>query len=718
MADTLRHSISRSVATITVTASVSIALLTGGSLLSFHYRNRTLAAEAAATRAVTQINATATAFAAISEVAASGGGTAQEIQHRLTSMLTAAGIRATNVSVAAGKSDAIAQPHGGALLLQQRATGHMLTAQLSLNDFGPGITISPLQAMTEQELSPFPTLAPLSVTKLAGGPATGGVVTVTTSKAIGSDLGFIAALSVAWALCLATAVALLRRSVSRSLDAPLNTLKAAAQTVEGLLVRKPAQQRDAQCQPATTGSQVVDALIGHIHELQRQLAGSAEAIADWAAKSQVDSLTQLANRFRLEGAYREVSDGSDHGYLVYCDVGGIALLNQTEGFAAGDAALVMAAAAIQSAAAASGGLPARISGDRFAILMPGASADIAIKVAESLSDSHNTEPSPRVRINAVAVAFTSTQDDVSSLLSRAEIVAAHAKSTGGRSNGLWEGLDVESAAAIERALQSEDGDDVRGQVLQLGLQPIVELRARRIAHYECLLRVRHPLSGAISSGYPLIVTAERHGTIHIIDKWVLRSAFDLLQAHEGLRLAVNVSAITASHSDHSMSIVNCIRDSGLGPRLMIELTETAQIGTGVIARRFVADLRALGVDIALDDFGAGYSTLHALLEYQVTHVKIDGYLTRRARFDSAAAQAVESVMQIASKRGMKVIAEFVEDEVSAAWLTRIGIDYGQGELFGMASPVTINGELPTVIEPPVSELELPPTSSSIVRAAR
>ena len=536
----------------------------------------------------------------------------------------------------------------------------------------------------------------LQVSRPVGASAHGESQMLTASLPLGTDLVVLGSLFGGWSLVLMWVVWRQRSVLRRKLSQPLMCLD------EALKVAHAAQRHQADADlllanVARSGLQDVDNLIEHILNLSRQVREEHENVQHWAARSHTDRLTGMPNRDALEFTYQSYGRENTKGVLIYCDVRGIAKVNQESGFKDGDFILRSAAQHLQRIASDAGGVGARVAGDRFVLLLPGASKLTAEKRANEISTSHQFH-----KIVCSTVTFAARHDDLADLLSRAEILSAHAKDAASM-DSVWSGLDIERAVRLQRALLSEFGDRDRDEHLQLHYQPVVELRARRTAYFEALLRIRNPVTGQVGSGYQLVLAAERKNSIRHLDLWVLRQAMAALTTHPWLTVAVNMSALTVSDRDAADDIRRII-SGGDGRRLIVELTETASLQDNFAARSLMSELNALGVKISLDDFGAGYSTFTAILEYPISTVKIDGQLTQKGRLDSATGRAIEAICSIASERKIDVVAEWVGDDVTAAWLSRLGVMFGQGHLFGLAAP--LDEQEPVPMEP-ASVLELP-----------
>jgi EAL domain-containing protein (putative c-di-GMP-specific phosphodiesterase class I) len=218
--------------------------------------------------------------------------------------------------------------------------------------------------------------------------------------------------------------------------------------------------------------------------------------------------------------------------------------------------------------------------------------------------------------------------------------------------------------------------------MQLALQPIVMTLTRRPALYECLLRMSKTDGSMVSAG-EFIQMTEQLGLSRLIDRRTLELAVDLVKTHPELRLSLNVSGLTCN--DHEW-LVSLHRLTGgrrqLTERLTIEITETAAIDDLDQSIAFVDTLKELGCRVAIDDFGAGYTSFKNLKHLAVDMVKIDGAFVKNLSQDASDRVFIKTMVELASTFGMETVAEWVGDEATARILADTGITYMQGFHFG------------------------------------
>lgn len=224
-------------------------------------------------------------------------------------------------------------------------------------------------------------------------------------------------------------------------------------------------------------------------------------------------------------------------------------------------------------------------------------------------------------------------------------------------------------------------------VVEVHTQPIVRLPDGEPVMHEMLARWRSP-SGRLVGPAELVPGAESDGTIAALDYEMLTRAVSLLHNPEREPLTVNMSAVTASHRETIAFIDRLRLEHGPLPsgRLVLEITETAPFTDLECVYAVAAAARQLGAAIALDDFGTGYGTLH-YLGLRPDIIKIDGEFAGGCTGDAHSRFIVERVCGLAHALGAQCVAEHIEDAVTAEALAELGVELGQGYLYGPAAPL-------------------------------
>jgi EAL domain-containing protein (putative c-di-GMP-specific phosphodiesterase class I) len=230
------------------------------------------------------------------------------------------------------------------------------------------------------------------------------------------------------------------------------------------------------------------------------------------------------------------------------------------------------------------------------------------------------------------------------------------------------------AAAVEAALRRDR--------LLFAFQPVVCAATGRVDYFECLLRMRGE-RGAIFAGAEFITIVEELGLIGLIDCYVLEKAVQELAADPQIRLGFNISGLTAGDRRWLQLLISLLRHrSEIARRLVVEITETAALCDIEQSARFVDTLREAGCRVALDDFGAGHTTLRHLQILPVDIVKIDGSLVRNLTSRPQDRVFLRHLLGLTKGFGLTTVAECIENAEDAALLRAEGIGYLQGYHFG------------------------------------
>ncbi len=224
-------------------------------------------------------------------------------------------------------------------------------------------------------------------------------------------------------------------------------------------------------------------------------------------------------------------------------------------------------------------------------------------------------------------------------------------------------------------------------------QPVVPLLDERAAMgYEVLLRVRGD-DGAIEGPARLIAAAERHGEMPAVDRHVLQAALAHLGEHEAFAcsldfLTVNLSGMSLNHERFRRDAVAMLRaHPRVAARVCLEITESVALFDVSSTRRFIDDMRALGVRIALDDFGAGYTSFAYLKELPASLLKIDGQFVSNLCAEPRHRGVIRAIRELGLQFGMRCVAEWVEDVPTVRALIELQVDYAQGYAFSRPRPL-------------------------------
>jgi EAL domain-containing protein (putative c-di-GMP-specific phosphodiesterase class I) len=278
--------------------------------------------------------------------------------------------------------------------------------------------------------------------------------------------------------------------------------------------------------------------------------------------------------------------------------------------------------------------------------------------------------------------------DVDALLKRADIAMMRAKSWGDNIVQVYS-ADASLPPSERLALKNGLREALGAGQLFLEYQPQVELATQRVVGVEALIRWQHPVYGRVEPSR-FIPLAEETGMIVPIGEWVLRTACEQNQAWRAaglppIKTAVNLSARQLKQPDLVQRILKIIEETGIEPRCLdLEITEGILIDNLELNQGTMTELRAAGVQISIDDFGTGYSSLNYLSELPADILKLDGSFIRRLGQpgDRGRSYAIaESIIDMAHRLQLKVIAEAVETAEQLADLRRMECDEAQGWFF-------------------------------------
>jgi diguanylate cyclase (GGDEF)-like protein len=429
----------------------------------------------------------------------------------------------------------------------------------------------------------------------------------------------------------------------------------------------------------------------------RSLLGGRRRIAtELRYVSQHDPITGLFNRARFESELERATRSSAGGTLILIDLDHFKYVNDSFGHRAGDELLVEAARIFRSCMRASDTL-ARVGGDEFAVILPGADANEARAVASRLLQGLRREanvPSPfgnrRVTASIGAAPFDG-RTTAEELLVEADIAMYDAKDAGrGRICFYDDGENPRHRMRSRLTWAERIRTAIDEDRFALHAQPIVALDGDAAPRHELLIRMLDTDGTPISPATFLYV-AERFDLVQEIDCWVLRRAIELLageqQSGNDVRLNVNISAKSLHSPELSTVIANLLDAAGAdGSGLCLEITETAAIDNVARARAFARELGQLGCEVALDDFGAGFASFSYLKHLAFDFLKIDGEFIVDLVASRTDQLVVQSIVDIARGLGKHTIAEYVEDEPTLHLLRSYGVDFAQGYLLAKPAP--------------------------------
>ncbi|HEV3428021.1 MAG TPA: EAL domain-containing protein [Paraburkholderia sp.] len=408
-----------------------------------------------------------------------------------------------------------------------------------------------------------------------------------------------------------------------------------------------------------------------------------------------DHLTDLPNRLHFQERLSELAGNASAERpfaLLFLDLDRFKSVNDTLGHHVGDELLKAVARRLSGIVRASDQL-ARLSGDEFAILqVPFRSvndaAELAQRCIESLSAPFEIE-SNEISVGASVgiVIHARAGIDAGTVLQRADLALYAAKRDGRNGFRLYES-GMNNPVRLRNELEDDLRRALRANQLELHYQPIVDAHSGIATACEALLRWRHPKRGPISPA-EFIPIAEERGLMPELGAWVLEKACrDAALWPTHIRLSVNVSPAQLIHADFTRILANALANAALpAHRLEVEITETVLLESSGTSSRILNEIRAMGVGVAMDDFGKGYSSLGLLQSVPFTRVKIDRGFVNGLGNNPKSAAIIHAITELCRSLDLPITAEGVETGHQRQALLDERCHELQGFFFARPAPV-------------------------------
>jgi diguanylate cyclase (GGDEF)-like protein len=408
-----------------------------------------------------------------------------------------------------------------------------------------------------------------------------------------------------------------------------------------------------------------------------------------------DPLTGMMNRGRmmeaLSGAMSVAGrDGTSCAFLIAA-INNLSVVNDAYGFEVADEVIIAMGRRLRQVVR-TGDAIARYSGSKFGVILNGCGEDdLAVAAERFLSVAREsvieTARGPVWALLSIgALLLPRHAADPHTAVARAEEALTEVRKLPSDGFVVYKpspqrsserSLNAHSATEIVRCLREDN--------FRLAFQPVVDATTRRPRFHEALLRMTDGNGQVVAAGH-LIPIAEKLGLVRLIDRAVVQMVVGALHKFPEARLSVNISGTTATDPRWHPHIIEILdRNREVADRLIIEITETVALGDLQDTARFAEQLRELGCHLAIDDFGAGYTSFRNLRAMPVDVLKLDGTFCSNLAGSSDNRYFVRSLIDLARTFNMRSVAEWVETEEDAELLASWGVDMMQGNLFGGAS---------------------------------
>jgi len=441
-----------------------------------------------------------------------------------------------------------------------------------------------------------------------------------------------------------------------------------------------------------------------------------------------DALTGLPNRIlfadRLNRCLERSKKHPDYSFaVIFMDLDGFKLLNDSLGHVLGDQVLVSIARRLEDCLRSADLVArfgarqtvARLGGDEFTILLDNIHTAqdgpaVAERIRAVLSKPFSLRGQEIFLTASLGIAVSTAEyEHAEDLIRDADTAMYRAKMRG---KDCYEVFDSKMRADNLVRLQLET--DLRGAVerqeFRVYYQPIICVQTGRVESFEALVRWQHPLRGLIFPG-EFIPVAEDTGLLVEMEDFVMRECSQQVRlwqerypTNPPLRIGINLSSKHFVQPDLKAQCESILHESGLDPSsLIVEITESTVVPRPDLAASIMAELKALNIQISIDDFGTGYSSLSYLQRFPFDSLKMDASFVRRMDSSESSMEIVRTIVVLAHNLNLKVVAEGVETLEQFATLRELGCEMVQGYLFAKALPA---GDAEALLsgEPPWMEL--------------
>lgn len=415
-----------------------------------------------------------------------------------------------------------------------------------------------------------------------------------------------------------------------------------------------------------------------------------------------DSLTALPNKTlfikQLQKLKQQSQKLETESIAVLCvDLDRFKMINDALGYRAGDRLLTTTACRLK-AIVDKDGILARVGGDEFAIAKIVSNEDEALQIVRQLQTKLNvpfdleglktaTTVTTGIALNSIAADF-----DAENILRSARTAMYQAKASG-KTNHLY-AATMRDRALKRLQLEADLYEAIKKEEFELYYQPIINLTTEKIAGFEALIRWNSPHRGFVSPG-AFIPVAEEIGAIIPLGEWVLKKACSQMSywqkqfaSAQSLFISVNLSGKQFVQPDLVQIVQNILQFTGLNNKyLKLEITESMVMENIDEAVAMLDNLKRLGIQLSMDDFGTGFSSFSYLHLFSMDTLKVDRSFVSNMNSSSKNFEIVSTIILLAHKLGMDVVAEGIETDIEKMALKNLDCEYGQGYLFAKPLPV-------------------------------
>ncbi|HSK95486.1 MAG TPA: EAL domain-containing protein [Euzebyales bacterium] len=415
-----------------------------------------------------------------------------------------------------------------------------------------------------------------------------------------------------------------------------------------------------------------------------------------------DHLTGLPNRTLFLDRLRHViarsrRDG-EHGCfaVLFCDLDGFKVINDSMGHSVGDQLLVQVAQRFGGILRESD-TAARYGGDEFLILLEDLDAVhtptmVAERLHAALSRPFHLDGQDVVISASIGITVSNARyTDAEELLRDADIAMYSAKSRRKGSHAIFD-VAMHAQAVSRLQLETELRLGIERNEFEVHYQPIVRLSSGWTQGFEVLVRWRHPTRGLLGPG-EFLPMAEETGLIIPLGHWVLDEAcrqlkvWQELASRPDLWISVNISNRQFWHEHFIADVDACLEHNGLDARCVaLEITEGVIMDNVELARKMLDDLHEMGCRLLIDDFGTGYSSLEALHRLRLDALKVDRSFVSRIGVDERSDELVSTIVLMSGNLALDVVAEGIETQQQRDRLVELGCEFGQGYLLCEPAP--------------------------------